>query len=839
MEKHKKIVLTNDWILKKKGENKAYPASVPGSVYETLLVNGVISDPFYGMNEFDSKWVYESDWEYSTTLFADEELLNSEVVFLRFKGLDTICKVYFNEEEILNSENMHRIYDCYLKNREKNILKRNNLIRVLFKSPVREAYEIVRNMGFDINNIGAHDFQIPGVETLRKAYHSFGWDWGPKIPDMGIWRDVELHTFTDTMIDDLTINTDIEFSKPGKAEKAIVKTQLTLNSHREIDAGDDYSVRYVIGNKEETVCDVVKMVKGNLISNDIKLNDPELWWTKEFGTPALYQISVFLLCGTTIVDEKTLEFGIREVNLIRNKDKWGETFYFELNKIPIFAKGGNWIPSDSLIVRGRRKKLYEKVIRDCVDANMNMIRVWGGGVYEDDEFYDYCDHKGILVWQDFTFACRPTPDFQGFEENIKLEAIDNIKRLRNHPSLAIWVGNNEMEEGWVYWGFDKVVPGLKTFYLKLFEDILPSCVSEFDGNRPYWPSSPSSGGKFLNPDSADYGDSHYWEVWHDGYPLESYREFDSRFMSEFGFESFPDIKTVKTFCPEDQMVYNSEIMENHQKNSAGNQKIYDYMEKQFSIPKEFEKQIILSQLSQAEAMQYGVEHWRRNRNDYHCMGALYWQINDCWPVASWSSIDYYGRWKALHYVAKRFFNPLMISGCETEKDMEVWISNDYNEAFEGTYEIEVVSTGGEVLYTTSETVKVEKLSSEMVKKITLEEIKSSAEDCIVFFKLLNERTETVSEGFKLFCVPKKLSLEKPVYDCKLDQNGSSYSLTLSSSVPVVYCSVAFQDRLDDEIIITNDNYFSLGSGKKVIQFNSDKEITLNDLIIRSLFEITR
>jgi len=838
MKKHNIIALTEGWSLKMTGGTESYPAVVPGTVYETLLDNSVIPDPFYGMNEFDAKWVYENDWEYSMKLYAPEDMLNTEIVILRFKGLDTIVEVYFNDERILSGDNMHRTYDCYLKKPGKNILKSENSLRVVFKSPVAEARRRVEDMGFDIDDIGSHNFQIPGIETLRKAYYSFGWDWGPRIPDMGIWRAVELHT-CNRMIEDLAIRTELTFSEPGMAEKAILKTELVLSEPLIPDDSASLTVQYTVRNKEKVVHESVAAISDRTLLSEIEVGSPVLWWTKELGTPELYEITASLIKDGEVIDVKTLKFGIREINLIRRADRWGETFYFELNGIPVFAKGVNWIPSDSLIVRGRRNRLHEKVIDDCLKANMNMIRVWGGGIYEDDEFYDYCDKMGILVWQDFTFACRPTPDFEGFEENVKREAEDNIRRLRNHPSLAIWVGNNEMEIGWVCWGFEKFVPELKQFYLRLFEEILPAYVKTFDGVRPYWPSSPSSGGNFNDPESENYGDSHYWKVWHEGYPLESYREFNSRFMSEFGFESFPDIKTIRAFCPEEQMAFDSEIMENHQKNPAGNKKIYDYMEKQFSIPQSFDKQIVLSQLSQAEAMQYGVEHWRQNRNDYHCMGALYWQVNDCWPVASWSSIDYYGRWKALHYVAKRFFNPLMISGLETDKDLEVWISNDLNEDFSGFYELSVLSTEGEVLYSKGEKIKVERLSSKGVKKVSLKEIKAVAEESIAFFKLYDNDKTLISEGFKLFCIPKKLNLKKPFFDYSLKRNGNSYEIAVSSTVPVIYCFIDIKESVCNDHMIFDDNYFSFDGTRKVIHFKSEKEMKPEDLIVRSLFEITR
>ena len=686
--------LNNNWCLKEAFGIQTYSARVPGTVYETLLENDVIKDPFYGTNEKDCQWVSETDWEYSTVISVDKEIAEKDYLMLRFHGLDTFCEVLLNDRMILFGDNMHRTYEVYIKTKEYSFLEEeNNILTIRFKSPVKEAEKRLKNLDQKGDSITENTlpFAIPGIEQLRKAYFSFGWDWGPKLPDSGIWRKVELHAFNETYIKDVHIQMNIDFilgdgngKTTAKEVDVVIETELeTFNRVKtKTIVYEIYDGKQLIHKEEFTTVDMGT-------ERTIKIQNPKLWWTHDLGCPQLYQLKVKLLDKDRLLDEYQTEFGIREIQLVRNNDKWGESFYFELNKIPVFAKGGNWIPSDSFISRGIRKELHKQILDACLDANMNMIRIWGGGIYEEDGFYDYCDKNGLMVWQDFAFACRPTPDYSGFEESVIHEAIDNIKRLRKHPSLAIWVGNNEIEEGWLYWGFEDYVPKLKPFYLKLFEKTLPQLVSQYDSERPYWPSSPSSGGKFKNPQSPEYGDSHYWKVWHEGFPLESYREFDSRFMSEFGFESFPDIKTIKTFCEADQMYYNSTIMENHQKNPAGNKKIYDYMQKRFNIPKEFEKQVVLSQITQAEAMEYGVEHWRRNRNNCHCMGALYWQINDCWPVASWSSLDYYGRWKALHYFAKRFYNSFYINAYETDNFFEIWFCNDVPVKFNGRYEFSV------------------------------------------------------------------------------------------------------------------------------------------------------
>ncbi len=828
--------LNSNWNLKELSKERTFLAKVPGSIFETLIDHKVIEDPFYGTNEKDCQWVYERDWEYSTTLNMDDEFKNKDYCLLKFYGLDTFCEVVLNDRVILFGDNMHRTYEVFIKTKEYTLLEEcDNQLTIRFKSPVNEARDKLDQAGLNIDPKVNHllPFAIPGVEMIRKAYYSFGWDWGPKLPDSGIWRKVELHAFNDTFIKDVQVQVDIDFvlgDGNGKttAEEAEITVETELSNFQK---NEDKKIEYEL--YEDDV--FLESGKINVLEmgarKKIIIKNPKLWWTHDLGNPTLYRLKVKLFNGNQLLDDYVREFGIREIQLIRKADKWGGTFYFELNKIPIFAKGGNWVPSDSFLPRGTRNKVYEKVLDACVEANMNMVRIWGGGIYEEDAFYSYSDRKGLMVWQDFAFACRPTPDYKGFEESVRKEVIDNIKRLRNHPSLVIWVGNNEIEEGWLYWGFDKFVPQYRPFYTKLFEETLPQLVKQYDPSRPYWPSSPSSGGGFEDPQSPDYGDSHYWKVWHEGFPLESYREFDSRFMSEFGFESFPEIKTIKTFCEPDQMYYNSRTMENHQKNPAGNQKIFDYMQKRFNIPQSFEKQCILSQITQAEAMEYGVEHWRRNRNNCHCMGALYWQINDCWPVASWSSIDYYGRWKALHYFAKRFFNPFYINAYETADFFEIWFCNDLPVKFKGRYELKLMNLSGEILYQNESTLLASGLFSTVVERVNLSDIGKEPNNLVLFFKAFDQTDKCVSEGFKLFSAPKELILPKPTINYHLEKNRNDHSIILQSDKPALYCLIE-----SSKALVFSDNFFSFDGKKKVIHFDFVGKLGRKDIQIRSLYD---
>ena len=554
------------------------------------------------------------------------------------------------------------------------------------------------------------------------------------------------------------------------------------------------------------------------------------------GVPNLYEITVSIV-NEELIESQTLRVGLREIKLIRNPDEWKETFYFLLNGVPIFAKGANWIPVDSFILRGKKLGLYSMNLNYAKEANMNMIRIWGGGIYEDNLFYEICDELGILVWQDFPFACAVYPPHKDFIDSLETEFIQNIKRIRHHPSLALWCGNNENEWLWrlllIGSGITdpKEIEEYKNGYVEVFEKILPELLDKYDPSRPYWPSSPSNGmvgdklGK-INSNNPDRGDSHYWAVWHQNKKFSSYRKFDSRFMSEFGFESFPSMKTIRTFCPEDQFDFFSPIMNNHQKNDAGNKKILNYMERRFSIPDKFENQVIISQITQAEAIEYGVEHWRRNRNDYHCMGTLYWQLNDCWPVASWSSLDYFGRWKALHYFSKRFYQSIFPSVKENRESIEFWITNDRVTPYEALLEWRILNSDGNLVKNGLFDSTISPCSSLKVGTVDVSEI--NKEDInwmnnIVFFKLKNKTNDNqvVYNGFRLFNSPKYFKLYNPELSFKTElipgpTDGFKIELTSKNIALFVFID---SNEVD---FIASDNFFTM-------EPNETRTILLNDI----------
>ena len=871
MEKVDKISLVKNWSLIHRKRNLIMPTEVPGSVFETLIDHDVIEDPFYGLREHEVSWVYDSNWDYEIEFDLEPAFLDHKSILLRCHGLDTISEVILNGEILGNTDNMFIRYDFSVKSK---LNSKGNKLILKFKSPTIEARKEIENSGIKLNTGYA---AIPGVPYLRKAQYSFGWDWGPKLPDIGIWKPIELIGFDNIKIDSIYISQKLHYNKTISelsdlneitdlgVMSADLSIEIILNSELPTDKLNSYSLKVELKAPDGKTFTSEKEI--NILTPKIEftLEYPYLWWTQDLGNPNLYDLSVEIR-KNGIIDSFKQKVGIREIRIIQNADEWGESFFFMLNGFPIFAKGANWIPVDSFIPRGKKRGLYQSNLSNAKDANMNMIRIWGGGIYEDDLFYDICDELGILVWQDFPFACAIYPHDDKFIENFKIEATQNIKRLRNHPSLALWCGNNEIEWLWklemhnTEIAQEDKINEFKSGYLTVFEKILPELINAHDPNHFYWPSSPSNGlvGNTLgikDSNSPDSGDSHFWDVWHRNKPFKAYRKFNSRFMSEFGYESFPSVKTIEVICPTDQFDFFSPIMENHQKNSAGNKKILDYMKKRFEIPPEFENQVILSQITQAEAIQYGVEHWRRNRNDFHCMGALYWQLNDCWPVASWSSLDYFGRWKALHYFAKRFYQNVFASIKEDKNSIEFWVTNDTKERKSLLLEWKIFNSESNEICDDLIKDDISPLSSKMVGILDLNKlnnIKEKLHDHIIFFQLKSNdnNTQIIDQGMKLFDAPKKFNLENPSIKWEIIKIDDKDLADLRGDIKITNESIALFVFLDSKVydFIANDNYFSMEPNEtRIIRLDhlkkrdgsslSIQEIKREAFYIKSLFDL--
>lgn len=666
----------DDTYMKAYGLEDSYQAWIPGSVLSTLLDAGAIEDPYYRQNEYTARDLFWQDYIFERSFEVTQELLNQDVIQLVCYGIDTLADLYINDTHVIYMDNMHRTWRIPIK---EYLHEGSNSIRFYFKSTLRYIEEREALAPADKKITIEASGAIAGNQYIRKAHSMFGWDWGAQLPDAGIFRDIEIQAYCTARIDEV------------KYQQEHAQGQVTLQVEAVLE-GADFMKKYFMGkcsagkdsseeasheeaSYEETIYEKTSMEvcvydpQGHLLDkhimttkdnvtymSEINIENPQLWWVNGLGGHPLYTVETRLLTNGEETQIHKDRIGLRTFTVSRDKDQWGEEFAFMINGVKFFAMGADYIPEDCVYNRITRERM-EYLVRSSVKAHYNCLRVWGGGYYPSDEFYDLCDEYGIIVWQDLMYACNVYDVTQEFEDSIAAETVDNVKRLRHHASLGLWCGNNEIESAWAYWGnYQTQSQYLRADYIKQFEYILPKALKKADDQTFFWPSSPSSGGCFDEPGDENRGDTHYWEVWHGQKPFSDYQKYFFRFCSEFGFQSFPSEKTVYSYTePQDRNIF-SPVMESHQKNDAANGKMLYYLAENFRYPKDFESLLYVTQVLQAVAIKSGVEHWRRNRG--RCMGTLYWQINDNWPVASWSSIDYYGRWKALHYMACRFYEPV-------------------------------------------------------------------------------------------------------------------------------------------------------------------------------------
>lgn len=817
----KDITLHENWKMHRVGEAQWIDGVVPGSVYGDLLKNGKMEDPFWKDNEDEALKLMDYDYEYETNFDCSKDLLDMDELLLRFEGLDTIADITLNGRKLGHVENMHRTWEYSVK----ELLKeKENTLHIYFYSPTKYIADAFAKAP----TLGTED-AMNGFVHIRKAHCMFGWDWGAHLPDAGIWRPVHLlgvdtaHIVTVEVLQHhendkvtLEIRPDIHMAK-GKENG---KTELSFRVSIIDPHGEEMNL--TIDNK-----------------SDIVIDNPMLWWPRGYGEQNLYTVSVDLMDKSgKIIDNWTRKIGLRTMTMDRTKDQWGERFATCVNGVNIFAMGADYIPEDHLLGRVTRettKTLLEK----AVFANFNSIRVWGGGYYPDDWFYDLCDEMGLVVWQDFMFACGVYDLTPEFEENITAEFIDNLKRIRHHASLGLMCGNNEMEQ-FVKEGNWVSKESEVRDYIIMYERILPKIMKEYAPQVFYWPASPSSGGSFDDPRDENRGDVHYWDVWHGNKPFSEYRKFHFRYLSEFGFQSFPSRKTVETFTDDERdMNIFSYIMEKHQRNGSANGKIMNYMQQTYRYPTDFSTVIYASQLLQADAIRYGVEHFRRNRNDDRCMGAVYWQFNDCWPVASWSSVDYCQRMKALHYYARRFFAPIMIS-CEEEgmmnsgqelvrlpfafpKSIRLNVANESRKDEEITVRWQLRNAAAEILREEESKVLVKALSCVWLEKVELPDVDIYKE--YVSYQALKDG-EVVSEGTVIFSYPKYFRYENQNLKVQVDGKFLTVSGdTYAKSVEILN---------ENEDLVLSDNYFDLNGDSKTVEVISGK---VDKLRLRSVYDI--
>lgn len=808
----KTLALNGQWTLEIPGSQfPVVSAAVPGSVYHDLLTAELIPDPFYRDNEMSALKLMDNDFVYSRSFLLESELLNADKVLLRAEGLDTIATVYINSTLAGTACNMHRIWEFDVKNL---LIPGENTIMVHFSSPTKYIKAAYSKSVAD----GSSDAMV-GFPHIRKAHCMFGWDWGPRLPDAGIWRDISIVSIEKARIQDVRVD---QFHGGG-----MVRLNILTNLNRYTD--DDITVTVHV-----TAPDGTELTASGT-DCEIVVEDPKLWWPAGFGAQNLYQVSVTLSCVDTQLDSWNRRIGLRTMTVSRRKDRWGESFSHCVNGVDIFAMGADYIPEDNLLPRVNPERT-RRLLEDARAANMNCVRIWGGGYYPDDYFYDICDELGLLVWQDFMFACAVYNLTEEFEENIIAEFVDNVRRLRHHASLALWCGNNEMEE-FVDKGEWVTSMRQKADYVKMYEYIIPKILKAEDPQAFYWPASPSSGGSFDYPQDPNRGDVHYWMVWHGLLPFTDYRNHLFRYVSEFGFQSFPCMETIEAFTiPEDRNVF-SYVMEKHQRNASANGRIVSYLAQMYLYPGDMDKLVYASQLLQAQAMQYGVEHWRRNRG--RCMGAVVWQLNDCWPVASWASIDYYGRWKALHYYEKRFFAPVLISCHEEgilsqntnvnaelfdlEKSAHLNVSNETTKEFKGTAQWSLRRPDASVIKEGRFDVTVPALSAVWVPKQDFSSYDTY--DVYYSYRLLDDAGNVVGDGSVLFCAPKHFHFVDPklnafVKDDEIIVTAEGYAR-----------SVEIQAGAD---VLLSDNYFDMNGGVKTVKILRGD---VDSVSVRSVYDI--
>jgi beta-mannosidase len=746
------IRIDNNWQFKKVSDSIWRSATVPGNVFTDLMEIKLIDDPLIDDNEKDVQWVSETDWEYKTSFSLEVETLNQKNIELNFEGLDTYASIYLNDSLILKANNAFREWQVDVK----SIVKPKNELRIVFENTSK--YEEAEKAKLP--------YELPEGNRIftRKAQFQYGWDWGPKLNTSGIWRPINLVAWDALKIDEIHFR-NLELTD------TIAYLSMEVNKRSNVEL--DKTILYHIYVNDS----LIKTSEPTFINfqqyNKIEIQNPKLWWPHNLGEPYLYDIKVVVKEGKKILDSISVKHGIRTIELFNEKDSIGESFYFKVNDVPVYAKGANYIPQHSF-QNWVNDKHYEELLDDVVDANMNMLRVWGGGIYENDIFYDLCDEKGILVWQDFMFACAMYPGDKDYLKNVQQEAIDNVKRLRNHVSIALWCGNNENSEGWYRWGWqanrsEEEKDEIWNNYLKVFDSILPKAVTSLT-DTDYWESSPKYGRG--NPKYKTEGDAHDWWIWHDGYPFVHLEDNVPRFMSEFGFQSFPSYETIQFINQNDSIEISSEGFKNHQKHIRGFQLIEEYMQRDFPMPESAEDYVYMSQLLQAYGITKGIEAQRRAKP--YNMGTLFWQLNDCWPAVSWSSIDYSGNWKALHYKAKRVFDNILVTSEVKDDILSVWVVNDDLKIFEDDLLLKVIDFEGNLLWADIQKIIVNGNSSEKKYRLNLSDLNLDKSEVVAEVYFNNRR------HLRYLVKPKDLNLKQAEIQKTITKTDNGFSIELKS-----------------------------------------------------------
>lgn len=789
----KRTDLCGEWVMKRTDWENTIPASVPGTVYTDMLNTKIIPDPYYRDNSDKYQELMKHDYLYTREFDLKKSDLEFQTIELCCDGLDTICEIYINGKKAAYTYNMHRKWVFNIKDM---LNTGSNEISVLIKSPIKYCEE-----EYDKKPINQPIHSNKGMSYIRKAHCMLGWDWAPNMPDGGIWKDIYLLSYDTLKINSVFVSQ--EHTEDGRVFLNILPEIKTSCKH----------VKYSIDFDN-------KIYDFNSSCADIRIEveNPKLWYPAGYGDQYLYDFK-FKAYTDTEEDEYSCRIGLRKFELVTDDDEYGTSMYFRVNGIPVFAKGSNYVLEDSVISRYSKERT-RKLLEQAIESNQNTLRVWGGAIFPHDYFFDICDEFGIMVWHDLMFACAQYPGTKEFYENISAETEDNVKRIRNHPSLVLWCGNNECEEAAADWWH--LPQNELDEYLMQYEHVLREAVNKNDPSRVYLPSSPSTNGDFKDANSETKGDTHYWEIWFNQKPLKEYTKYHFRFLSEFGFQSFPCIESVKNFTDEDDRNIFSKVMECHQKDGAANGKILLYLSRDFKYPKDFDSLVYVSQILQAEAVRVGVEHMRRNRNNFRCMGTIYWQLNDCWPVASWSSIDYYGRRKALHYIAKRFYQNVLLSALYDDKSTVVSLTNDLLNPVTKTVYYKIKSQDGSVIKEEAKEVTVKELSSQNVFDI-------DAGNVDIYNTYIEYGMEGKMEGAVLLCPNMHFNYKNPDITYSIEHNGGKTIIKLLSKSFANFVEL----KAKNNTVKFSDNYFAMSPG-------AEKVVTCDEIIdevsIRSVYE---
>lgn len=824
--------ISESWKFRQIPANEWFSAQVPGCVHTDLLYNNKIEDPFFRTNEEKLQWIGEKDWEYCTSFKVQNDFLNNEKVEILFEGLDTYAEVFLNEKLILSADNMHRNWKVDVK----GFLKEgDNKLRIYFHSVFKEGKKLLAGSPFPLFQFPNNDQADTMVSIfVRKAGYHFGWDWGPRFVTSGIWKPIKLIGWNKAKIEGIHYVTE-----------KIEKKKAFLKAKFEIESTTNYNLTLELKNENFSIAkrniDVKKGI--NSFAFDFEIENPRLWWTNGLGEAHLYKIESILYDNKLILDKNEQNIGVRTLKVITEKDSIGKSLYIELNGVPVFMKGANYIPSDNF-TNSVSDSAYEYTIKAAADAHMNMLRLWGGGYFEKDIFYELCDKYGILIWHDMLFACGTYPGQEDFFRSVSHEISDNVKRIRNHPSIALWNGNNEVEVAYYNWGWKEKLSKddqirQENNMKKLFYEVIPAAIYSVDSSRYYHPGSPNTG---YNNISAEMGDVHYWSVWHGKEPFESFNTYIGRFMSEYGFQSYPEFSSVKKFTLEEDWQLESKVMQAHQRCMAddrkdkgyGNRLIKHYMDQYYTTPKTFEDYLYVSQLVQSKGVGIAIEAHRRNMPK--CMGTLYWQINDCWPVASWSSIDYYGQWKALHYAnARKLYKELLISTILENGNYNVYVVSDRQKSINAELRLEVIDFSGRSIKTIKKVLNIPANSSSKMHSFIANELLIEIPDksySLIKATLLENETILAQDNF-FFVAEKEMMLAKPEIKIEVNNVGDKATLILQSNTLVKDLFISLKEGRG----LFSDNYFDLLPGEtKIITIESCKRLEVNDIKLKSVYD---